>query len=109
MVSERRTSHAKRAAAILCLLVAGCASVERLTFVPAAQIAATKKSDMPYTMKTCSQLAMLRDQTYADLSARSKAHDAGDQAGAGSMAQIADLKGEHNAITSTMAAKGCPN
>lgn len=98
----------KRAVILGCLALAGCSSVERLHFVPAAQISANKKSDLPYAMKTCSQLFQIKSETYADLSARSKAHDAGDTAGAGSMAQIGDLKGQMNAITSTMAAKGCP-
>lgn len=95
-------------ALLACLLLAGCNSLDRLHFVPAGQIAANPKSDLRYTMKPCSELAQLKGSTYSELSARSKAHDAGDTAGSGSMAEIADLKGELNAINSTMAAKGCP-
>lgn len=98
----------KRTAIFVCLLLAGCSTMDQMQFIPAAQVPARPKSDLRYTMKTCSQLAVLRNETYADLSARSKAHDDGTTGGSRSTAAIADLKGEHNAITSTMAAKGCP-
>ena len=97
----------KRTATLMCLLLVGCSTVERLQYIPSAQIVARPKSDLRYTMKTCSQLVIVRDEIYADLSARSKAHDDGTTGGSGSMAKIADLKGEHNAIISTMAAKNC--
>jgi hypothetical protein len=62
-----------------------------------------------YAAKTCDQLSRDASETYAELSARSKAND--DRTGefrSGNVGRIAQLKGQLDTITATMATKGCP-
>jgi hypothetical protein len=89
-----------------CLVLAGCAGPIGKLHSPSAHIAAKPKSDLKYALKGCGELSELRDAAYAELTAKSKAHDANPSFQ--SAGEIADLKGEYNMLSSTMASKGCP-
>lgn len=85
-----------------CGLLAGCTMASN-------QIEPTKTSDVAYAGKNCDQLSRNASDVYAELSARSQAND--NQTSEfmdGNVARIAQLKGKLNAITATMATKGCP-